>query len=169
MTSQPTDIVIRAAVEGDRETLVDLIVQGFADVTVNRRREERYGIIGGRTWDEWKADDMRAIDVSNVVIAEIDGAAVGFATFHVNERTRIGTVGNNAVLPEYRGRGIGGLLHARVLECIEAAGMEFAQVSTGLDEGYISARRMYERQGFEPLFRSVLYMMRLSDRSERPR
>lgn len=161
MTSQPTEVTVRPAAEADRETLIDLIVRGFAEVTVHRRREERYGIIGGRTWDEWKADDMRAIDVRNVVIAEIGGTAVGFATYHINEQTRIGTVGNNAVLPEYRGRGIGGLLHARVLELIEAAGMDFAQVSTGLDEGYISARRMYERQGFEPLFRSVLYMKRL--------
>lgn len=164
MTTQANAVTVRPAIEADRETLIDLVVRGFADVTVHRRREERYGVIGGRTWDEWKADDMRAIDVANVVIAEIDGKAVGFATFHVNEETRIGSVGNNAVLPEYRSRGIGGLLHARVLECIEAAGMEFAQVSTGLDEGYVPARRMYERQGFQPLYRSVLYMMRLSER-----
>ena len=164
MTTQLTGVTVRPAVEADRETLVDLVVRGFADVTVHRRREEQYGVIGGRTWDEWKADDMRAIDISCVVVAEVDGKSVGFATFHINEKTRIGTVGNNAVLPAYRSRGIGGLLHARVLALIEAAGMEFAQVSTGLDKGYIPARRMYERQGFEPLFRSVLYMMRLSER-----
>ena len=159
-----TDVTIRPALEADREKLVELIVQGFAEVTVHRWREERYGVIGGRAWDEWKADDVRAIDVANVVIAEVAGRAVGFATFHVNEETRIGTVGNNAVLPAYRGRGIGGLLHARVLELIAAAGMEFAQVSTGLDDCYEPARRMYERQGFQPLYRSVLYMMGLNER-----
>ena len=70
MTANATNVSIRQAAEADRETLIDLIVQGFADVTVNRWREERYGIIGGRTWDEWKADDMRTIDINNVVIAE---------------------------------------------------------------------------------------------------
>lgn len=164
MTTNDAGVTIRQAVEADRETLIELIIQGFADVTVNRWREEKYGIIGGRTWDEWKADDMRTIDVKNVVIAEVDGTAVGFATLHVNERTRIGTVGNNAVLPEYRGRGIGGKLDARVLELIAEAGMEFAQVSTGLEDCYEPARRMYERQGFEPLNRSIVYMMRLSER-----
>ena len=159
-----TDVTIRPALEADREKLIELIVQGFAEVTVHRWREERYGVIGGRTWDEWKADDVRAIDVANVVIAEADGKPVGLATFHVNEETRIGMVGNNAVLPAYRGRGIGGLLHARVLELIAAAGMEFAQVTTGLDDCYEPARRMYERQGFQPLYRSVLYMMRLNER-----
>ncbi len=164
MTTNATKATIRQAVEADRETLVELIVRGFADVTVNRWREERYGVIGGRTWDEWKADDMRTIDITSVVIAEIDGRAVGFATFHVNEKTRIGTVGNNAVLPEFRGRGIGGHLDVRVLELIAEAGMEFAQVSTGLEDCYEPARRMYERQGFKPLNRSIVYMMRLSER-----
>ena len=164
MTTNATKATIRQAVEADRETLVELIVRGFADVTVNRWREERYGVIGGRTWDEWKADDMRTIDITSVVIAEIDGRAVGFATFHVNEKTRIGTVGNNAVLPEFRGRGIGGQLDVRVLELIAEAGMEFAQVSTGLEDCYEPARRMYERQGFKPLNRSIVYMMRLSER-----
>ena len=41
--------------------------------------------------------------------------------------------------------------------------MEFAQVSTGLDDLYESARRMYERQGFKPLYRSVLYMKRVKE------
>ena len=166
MTTNARDVTIRIAKEADRETLIELIVRGFADVTVNRWREERYGIIGGRTWDEWKADDMRTINITNVVIAETDGIAVGFATYHVNEKTRIGTVGNNAVLPEYRGRGIGGLLDARVLELIEEAGMEFAQVSTGLEDCYEPARRMYERQGFKELNRSIVYMMRLSERNK---
>ena len=165
MTAQANPVTIRAAVEADRETLVDLIVQGFADVTVHRWREERYGVIGGRAWDEWKADDMRTIDINCVVVAEIDGTPVGFATFHVNEKTRIGTVGNNAVLPAYRGQGIGGQLDARVLALIEEAGMEFAQVSTGLEDCYEPARRMYERQGFKPLNRSIVYMMRLSERT----
>ena len=163
MTTKAPEVSIRRAVEADRETLVELIVQGFADVTVHRWREEQYGVIGGRTWDEWKADDMRTIDVNFVVIAEADGKAVGFATFHVNDVTSIGTVGNNAVLPEYRGRGIGGKLHARVLELIEGAGMEFAQVSTGLEDHYEPARRMYERQGFKPLNRSIVYMKRLRE------
>ena len=166
MTTNARDVTIRIAKEADRETLIELIVCGFADVTVNRWREERYGIIGGRTWDEWKAEDMRTIDIKNVIIAEVGGKAVGFATFHINEKTRIGTVGNNAVLPEYRGRGIGGQLDARVLELIEEAGMEFAQVSTGLEDCYEPARRMYERQGFKELNRSIVYMMRLSERNE---
>ena len=57
---------------------------------------------------------------------------------------------------------LAGKLLARVLEIIEAAGMEFAQVSTGSDDPYTPARRMYERQDFTPYFRSVYYMKKLA-------
>ena len=97
MTTNATEVKIRHAVEADRETLIELIIRGFEDVTVHRWRELRYGVIGGRTWDEWKADDMCQIDMSLVVIAEVEGEAVGFATYHLNKVTSIGTVGNNAV------------------------------------------------------------------------
>ncbi len=166
MTTDTNGTIIRQAREEDREALMELIVCGFAEVTVHRWREQRYGVIGGRSWAEWKADDMRTIDIEHVVIAESEGRPVGFATFHVNHATGIGTVGNNAVLPAFRGHGIGGKLHARVLELIAAAGMDFAQVSTGLEDCYEPARRMYERQGFEPLNRSIVYMMKLSERGK---
>ena len=81
MTTNAAEVSIRRAVEADRETLIELIIRGFEDVTAHRWREQRYGVIGGRTWDEWKADDMRQIDVSQVVIAEVEGKPVGFATF----------------------------------------------------------------------------------------
>ena len=128
---------IRRAVESDRETLERLIVRAFADVTVYRWREERFGAIGGRMWDEWEADLMRTIDIEQVIIAEVSGTAVGFATYELDHATRIGNVSDNAVLPQYRGHGIGGRLLTSVLRQLVEAGMEFAQVSTGLEDGYV--------------------------------
>ena len=154
--------MIRHAVEADRDALIELIVRAFADVTTNRWREEQFGIIGGRSWDEWEADIMRTIDVRTVIVAEVAGMAVGFATYELDGATRIGTVSDNAVLPEYRGKGIGAQLLDHVLRLMEAAGMDFAEVSTGSDEPYTPARRMYERQGFVPYFRSVYYMKKLA-------
>lgn len=155
-------MVIRQAVETDRDALTELIVRAFADVTTNRWREERFGVIGGRPWEEWEADIMRAIDIDTVMLAEVAGKAVGFATYELDDATRVGTVSDNAVLPEFRGRGIGAQLLARVLKQMEAAGMEFAEVSTGSDDPYAPARRMYERQGFKPYLRSVSYMKKLA-------
>jgi len=153
-----TEATIRQAVEADRETLIQLIVRAFADVTVLRWREERCGVIGGRRWEEWEADLMRTVDVNRVIVAEVNGQAVGFAVYELDDKTRIGNVSDNAVLPEFRRRGIGERLIAHVLILMKEAGMELAQVSTGLEDAYAPARRMYERQGFEEIYQSVFYM-----------
>lgn len=152
------EATIRQAVESDREALIQLIVRAFADVTVLRWREERHGVIGGRRWEEWEADLMRTVDVNRVIVAEVDGQAVGFAVYELDDSTRIGNVSDNAVLPEFRRRGIGERLIAHVLNLMKEAGMELAQVSTGLEDAYAPARRMYERQGFAAIYESVSYM-----------
>ena len=165
MTLAATEVKIRQVIEADRETLTALIVRAFADVTTNRLLEQQFGVIGGRPWDEWEADLMRTVDIELVVIAEVADRAVGFATYELDGATRIGTVSDNAVLPEFRSRGIGAQLLAQVLRLMEEKGMEFAQVSTGSDDPYTPARRMYERQGFTPYFRSVYYMKKLAQRA----
>ncbi len=128
-------------------------------------RARQSGEILTRIWEDWKKSVVSKVDVSDVIIAEVAGKAVGFASYKLDDATRIGIVDDNAVLPEYRGRGIGAQLLAQVLQLLEEAGMEFAQVSTGLDEPYAPARRMYERQGFEPLHRSVTYFKELAQRA----
>ena len=157
MAKQETEVEIRHAVEADRQTLITLVVRAFADV-----RAQQSGEILARTWAHWEANHVQTIDLSSVVLAEVAGKAVGFASYEIDRRTRIGTVSDNAVLSSYRGQGIGGQLLVRVLELITESGMEFAQVSTGLEEPYAAARRMYERQGFTPYFRSVYYMKKLA-------
>ncbi len=157
MTRQHTAVEIRQAVEADLEILIEFLVLAYED-----ERAQQSGDILERIWDEWEADLRQTIDIKKVIIAEIDDEAVGFSSYKLNDATRIGTVDDNAVLPAYRGRGIGGQLLARVLEIIEAAGMEFAKVSTGSDDPYMPARRMYERQDFKPYFRSVYYMKKLA-------
>ena len=161
MASQGAVIAIRQAVEADRDIIVGLCVLAYADV-----RAQQSGEILDRIWEKWQADLPHVFDIKKVVIAEVDGEAVGFASYKLDAATRIGTVDDNAVLPHYRGRGVGRQMLACVLKIIEAAGMEFARVSTGLDEPYAPARRMYERQGFEPLHRSVTYFKRLAQRAE---
>jgi len=136
------------------------MVCAFRDV-----RERQSGEVYCRTWQDWEADLNHVLESSNVV-AEVAGKLVGFATYELNGATCIGTVSDNAVLPAYRSRGIGRQLLECVLGQIEAAGMEFAQVSTGLEGPYMPARRMYARQGFEPLHRSIRYVKKLPQSAE---
>jgi GNAT superfamily N-acetyltransferase len=161
MQTESTGFAIRQATEDDRETLVALFARAYQDV-----RMQQCGVVFDRIWDEWQSDLRCAIDIRKTILAEVAGEAVGFATYKLNYASRIGIVDDNAVLPGHRGQGVGAQLFGRVLELIEEAGMEYVQVTTGLEGAYSPARRMYERQGFEPVSSSVTYFKKLGRRAK---
>ena len=94
-------------------------------------------------------------------VSEVDGKVVGFITFTLDRERRIGTIGNNAVDPEFCGRGIGTSQYREVLDIFRREGMRYATVVTGLDDSHAAARRAYERVGFKQVLPSVEYMMKL--------
>jgi len=90
------------------------------------------------------------------------GRVAGFVTFHVTERpTKLGEIGNNAVHPDFQGRGIATRLYGRVLERLRELGCTHAKVSTGGDEAHAPARRAYEKAGFSVMIPHVTYWMEL--------
>ena len=93
----------------------------------------------------------------NVVVAELDGLVVGFADFYCHEQSGIGEIGNNAVHPDYQGRGIAGRLYEAVFERMRERGMRFAKVGTGLDPSHAPARRAYQKAGFDRERQTVTY------------
>ncbi len=54
-----------------------------------------------------------------------------------------------------------GVVDEETLETFREAGMEYACVGTGLNEGHAPARHVYEKCGFEPLIEYVMYSQKL--------
>ena len=113
-----------------------------------------------------KARQIRAAcepsERSGVAVAEIDGRIVGFATYHPNVKPHMGSLGNNAVHPDFRRRGIAMRLYAHVLDRLRAAGMRVVHVRTGLDAAHAAARDAYAKLGFDATgSESVDYYRRL--------
>lgn len=96
-----------------------------------------------------------------VLVCEQDGECVGFVTFRIDSAKGIGEIGNNAVAPAWRSRGIAQQMYAAVLELMRDRGMRFARVRTGLDEAHAPARQAYERAGFNIHHEDVDYFMEL--------
>lgn len=94
-------------------------------------------------------------------VHEEDGTIAAFLTFRIDEDKKIGTICNNAVSPEFRGRGIGRQMYRKVLDLFKEKGMRFAKVLTGSDEGHAPARKAYESVGFNIKWPTVNYYMRL--------
>lgn len=93
-------------------------------------------------------------------VATLRGGIVGFVSFSLNEATRTGEIGLNAVHPDHAGQGIGTAMYEFVMERMKRRGMAVATVGTGGDPGHLPARRAYEKAGFGPAVPS-LYLYKL--------
>ena len=82
-------------------------------------------------------------------------------TMFIDPERCIGTILNNAVDPAAQGQGVGTAMYERVLTLFRDAGMEYARVHTGLDEGHAPARRAYEKAGFDLSIPDVTYYQKL--------
>ena len=92
-------------------------------------------------------------------VAEVDGSVVAFAACRISGTE--GEIMDNAVDPDYAGRGIGSSLHRYVLDYLRAHGCTRAVVRTGLDAAHAPARRAYEKNGFVRSLASVKYFRKL--------
>lgn len=140
------------------------IVQEIWAIGSDFALEEKYGAVGGEAWDRWLVPKVMSRlwdEIDNVLVTEEDGVILGFVSYQMSSARKVGTIHYNGVALAARGRGIGTLQVARVLELFREAGMEYACVGTGLNEGHAPARRVYEKNGFEPLINYVMYARKL--------
>ncbi len=96
-----------------------------------------------------------------VYVAEMNRRVVGFVTFCANDTFGVGEIGNNAVHPEFQGRGIGTLMYERVFQRLRERGMRVVKVGTGGDPAHAAARRAYEKSGFAASLPNVTYYREL--------
>ena len=143
---------------------IEKIVKKIWTMGVDKLREETYGLIGNKSWDEWVWKSVKEYlkdRNTKKFVTKINGKIAGFCSYRIDRIKKIGTVGYNGVLPEYSGMGIGTFQINKILELMKKEGMEIAEVLTGLNEGHTPARRMYEKAGFKEFFKSVLYTKKL--------
>lgn len=162
-------ITVRDMRDGETETLVEIAVAAWGPIYAQFRAmlgEELFAMIypdwrarkAGQIRDACEPGSPRRMDV---LVAEEAGRIVGFVTFRVDAGTSVGEIGNNAVRPEERGRGIAPRLYEAALQRMRGEGMRYARVHTGLDPSHAPARRAYEKVGFHIQVPSVVYFRKL--------
>ena len=152
--------MIRTAEPKDLDAILEITRRAWAGRCVAFLLEECHGPIAGRPWHAHKCDEIRKMcesDWSKVLVWEEDGRVVGYASWWYDPERRVGEVGNNAVDPDFQGRGIATALIRRVVETLRAQGARTLVVVTFTTND--PARRVYEKMGFKPLVESVFYSM----------
>lgn len=160
------EAIIRPAKEDDLETIKQIAVEAWEPVYQSFRRmmgDELFEGIHGN----WRTD--KAAQVAGhyrsypelTLVTEYDGQVVGFITYNLFERKKLGVIGNNAIHPKYQGKGLGTKQYQKVIEIFRENGMLYAQVTTGSDGSHAPARAAYEKVGFEPMIHIAQYYRKL--------
>jgi len=141
----------------DIRVLVDLTLLAFVPIF-----ESFEGILGSsvyqHVWPDWRAGQRDAVETMcgdrekyTVLVANLDGRAVGFVAHTMDDESKTGEIQFIAVHPEHQNCGIATELCNASLERMKERGMTFARVETGGDPSHVPARRAYEKAGFTGL------------------
>lgn len=158
------DLKIRRYLPEDDERIIEITKLAWVDVTLWKKLEDMFGLIGGKPWWQHKVDPLLASATTKpeqFIVAEQEGKVIGYATYIVDKDTEIGQVMDNAVDPAYGGRGVGSAMHREVLRALKRAGMKLAKVGTG--EHQTSAQKLYKKHGFQEVMRSISFIKSLEE------
>lgn len=96
------------------------------------------------------------------IVTEVDGQVAGFATWHPAQGVAgLAELSNNAVHPDFQGRGIARRQYLYLFDVLRQEGYKFVRVTTGLDDAHAPARKAYEAVGFDRELPVVTYYREL--------
>jgi ribosomal protein S18 acetylase RimI-like enzyme len=156
-----TNVHIRAFEADDLAAIQRIRAAAFAPVFRSFREivGETIAALALVAADTEQAEDLAKICEPNsghsVYVAVVDETVVGFVSFSLNEKEKIGEIGMNAVHPDCAGRGIGTGLYNFAIDHMRHSGMLVATVGVGGDSSHIPARRAYQKAGFGPAIPSL--------------
>lgn len=146
----------------DLDTLREITVICFENVSIDKNIEDRFGVIEGVDWKQRKMshiDDDVAANPDGLFVAEIDGEIAGYITTRINRCTKIGGIPNLAVLPKFQRRGLGKQLINTALAYLKDENMCYAKIETLAQNEIGSA--FYPKMGFAEVARQIHYIQPL--------
>jgi GNAT superfamily N-acetyltransferase len=162
-----SEVIVRDLEPQDVERVVQIAVMAWAPIYGAYRQTLGEDLFAAM-YPDWQADKARQVrtaclpeNPAMVSVAVEDGQVVGFITYYSNDASHVGEIGNNAVHPDWQGRGIGPEMYHHTFQRLRALGMRFVEVHTGGDPAHAPARRAYEKAGFDVSLPGVTYYRRL--------
>jgi ribosomal protein S18 acetylase RimI-like enzyme len=163
----PEQPIIRPATAEDVPAACEIARRAWEPIFAEFRRRVGDDVFR-KLYSNWEENKMGQVskafeqNPACMLVTEIDGQVAAFITFYViNPAAGLGEIGNNAVHPDFQGRGLGKAQYGRVFEELRAQGCGIVQVTTGLDDAHAPARRAYEAVGFDLELPKITYMRKL--------
>ena len=148
-------LVIREMRPGEQAFLVALTLEIWDKVSVAKNITDRLGSINGHPWTDHKADQvLMDVDSAEVVlVGEMDGRIVAFATLRYDRKYSTGTVGHLGVASDVQGAGLGRRMLRAALDRFRRDGLTLARIDTLAQND--RARKLYQSEGFTEVGRSI--------------
>lgn len=148
------DSLIRKATPEDLPLLQEIRQKAFEPIFKSFR-----SILGAELYEQVQAreDAAQSELLSSLVksgsdwevfVTEINHIVIGFVAIQLNNKTKTGEIGLNAVDPAHTGKGVGTEMYRYVLSHMKQAGMKVATVSAGADPSHAPALSAYKKAGF---------------------
>lgn len=157
------DMTIRPAYFSDIPAIFEVNKEAFGPVSMARMAEDFFGEkLGGKNWYDYKGEDVANQLRSNIYLAIVcvtGNRAVGYATASYDFTTGTASIGNNAVHPEFQGRGIGKALQKEIARRMDEEGFTKFKVTTlSVD---IPAQKIYEKLGYVRYSENINYLKKV--------
>jgi len=116
-------------------------------------------------WEKAKGDSMKPYFSGReglYAFKAVEGDMItGFITCRLDQEKMVGELCNNAVDPDFQGRGVGGEMYRWILDFFRKEKMTAALVNTMDENAYLPARKAYEKAGFQKKLKRLTYYMKL--------
>ena len=158
------EIVIRPLQAEDAEAVAQIAVAAWEPIFAHFRSvmgDEMFAICYPDGYEVVKAAQVRSACRGEggalVAVAEVGGRVVGFISYYPRRTATVAEIGNNAVHPDWQGRGIGPRMYEHAFQTLREMGIRAVRVRTGGDPSHAPARRAYEKAGFGTSLPEVEY------------
>ncbi|HVP91036.1 MAG TPA: GNAT family N-acetyltransferase [Terriglobales bacterium] len=132
--------------------LADIVRRSYAELI---ERSPLHWAGEAAKWDDFDRETFAHPETVGkcLFVSRLDDETVGLASYDPREAPSYGIVGQNCVLPEFRGRGFGTLQISEILRRFREKEIRTARVTTSGHPFFLPARRMYESLGFKEVRR----------------
>lgn len=149
-------IVFKPLKEFNEGIIFDMLVKSYKEV-LSKMSEEKKTV-----WmEKWKQNDKDAFNNLNTIgkcyfVTCDNDKIVGFGSYDPRKEPEIGIIGDNVVLPEFRGNGYGKIQIQEILRIFKKKWpVKKVIVSTGDNEFSIPAQKQYLSCGFKKVKRFI--------------
>jgi ribosomal protein S18 acetylase RimI-like enzyme len=151
---------IRPAKDSESKQLEELVIDAFEPITKFKQIDEQFGTLGGLDWRQrWERRFHKIFSTETVLVGEVSGEIVAFASGTVDRVTQLGFIDLLAVAQSRQGKGYGRAMLRGMLDYMKSQGMEHAHLDCLVDNEV--GNHLYAAEGFEEYGRTIHWMVRI--------